>query len=149
MSSDKNIKHKVEDGDNMQVVVCIDDNNGMMFNHRRLSKDRVVIDRIVESTKEKRLFINTYSCELFEKVKNVVACTDFLYQAGENDICFVESDSLLEFESKIDKLTVYRWNRSYPADFYFDLPLDKWKLVKCSDLAGNSHDRITEEIYTR
>ena len=28
----------------MIVMVCIDDHNGMMFNHRRQSRDRAVIE---------------------------------------------------------------------------------------------------------
>lgn len=29
----------------MKIIVCIDDKNGMMFNHRRQSKDREEIGR--------------------------------------------------------------------------------------------------------
>ena len=31
----------------MKIIVCLDDNSGMMFNRRRQSRDRVVIDDII------------------------------------------------------------------------------------------------------
>ena len=44
----------------MQVIVCVDDGMGMLFNHRRQSRDRVLIQRILEITKGKQIFMNTY-----------------------------------------------------------------------------------------
>lgn len=35
----------------MNVIVCVDDNNGMLFNKRRQSRDKAVIDKIINITK--------------------------------------------------------------------------------------------------
>ena len=32
----------------MILVVCVDDNNGIMFNKRRVSKDALLIERLME-----------------------------------------------------------------------------------------------------
>ena len=34
----------------MKLIVCMDDKNGMAFNHRRQSRDRVLAKRIMELT---------------------------------------------------------------------------------------------------
>lgn len=35
----------------MRLIVCLDDKNGMAFNHRRQSRDCIVIAKIEELTK--------------------------------------------------------------------------------------------------
>lgn len=32
----------------MRVIVCVDDNGGMLFNHRRQSRDRVLCERVLQ-----------------------------------------------------------------------------------------------------
>ena len=49
----------------MNVILCLDDNNGMLFNNRRQSRDEKVIEKILEITKNKRLWVNKYSYSLF------------------------------------------------------------------------------------
>ena len=38
----------------MKIIVCVDNQNGMMFNHRRQSQDRVLRKRILELTGGKK-----------------------------------------------------------------------------------------------
>ena len=102
----------------MQVIVCVDDDMGMFFNHRRQSRDRILIQRILERVKGKRILMNTYSAELFEGNENICIDDDFLKNAGDGDICFVENEALSGYMEKIEKIIVYKWNRRYPADLY-------------------------------
>ena len=54
------------------------------------------------------------------------------------------------FIERADFVTVYRWNRLYPADVYFDADLAaEFKQVSARDFAGFSHDRITCELWKR
>ena len=133
----------------MQVIVCVDDDLGMMFNHRRVSRDRKLTDRILEIIKGKRLFVNHYSEELFAEKQGIFVEDDFLEKAGEQDVCFVENESLLPYEDQIDKIILYRWNRKYPADVHLDIPLKEWRLMESYDFEGYSHEKITEEVYER
>lgn len=136
----------------MTIIVCVDDNNGMLFHNRRQSRDSVLYKHIIEMTKGKKLFMNDYSAKLFsdEQKEHIVVQNNFLEIASENDYCFVENTELSNYQNNIQEIVLYRWNRVYPADTYFQFPLDKnkWKLQKTTDIKGNSHDVITEEVYT-
>ena len=69
----------------MQIIVCVDDNQGMMFNHRRVSKDRVLIEKIIEMARGRRLLVNTYSYELFKGMSGVYVDDEFLSNAYDDD----------------------------------------------------------------
>ena len=49
----------------MILIVCVDDHNGMMFNHRRQSQDRVLRADVLELTVGKVLWMNAYSRKQF------------------------------------------------------------------------------------
>ena len=52
-------------------------------------------------------------------------------------------------EDRIEKVILFKWNRNYPADTFFSLDLSGYTLEKTEDFAGNSHEKITKEIYRR
>lgn len=146
----------------MKVIVCVDDGNGMLFNKRRQSQDRVLRDDVQKMTAGQKLWMNDYSARQFqegsqtgENVTGVsetaalIVAEDFLRQAGENDFCFVENEKLLPYSDRITEVVVYRWNRSYPGDFHLDLDLKQWRLVQTTEFAGYSHEKITKEIYRK
>lgn len=135
----------------MIIIVCLDDNNGLMFNHRRQSQDSKIREDIIQYSRNSNLWMNQYSIKQFnhqEKLENLMIDKDFLTKAGEKDFCFVEDQNLQPYISKIEKLVVYRWNREYPADFYFDIDINdnNWKLIDQKNFIGTSHS-ITKEIY--
>lgn len=136
----------------MIIIACVDDNNGMLFHQRRQSRDIALYNRILQLTEGKRLLMNEYSAKQFlkEEHQNVIVQSDFLDIAQEQDYCFVENTDISQYGNDIQKIILYRWNRVYPADYYFEFPINKdiWKLQKVSDIKGNSHDMITEEVYT-
>ena len=51
----------------MRVIVCVDDNGGMLFNHRRQSRDRVLCERVLQMADERdcSVYMNTYSAKIF------------------------------------------------------------------------------------
>lgn len=132
----------------MRIIVCLDDNYGMMFNRRRQSKDRVLTEDIVEMTTGQKLWMNAYSEQLFEG-KNVVVEEAFLENAEEEDFCFVENQSLQPYADRVKEVILYKWNRKYPSDFCFDMDLSVWKLVEEKEFAGSSHEKITRERYEK
>ena len=135
----------------MNVIICIDDNLGMMFNNRRLSKDITLTKRIVEIAKNSKLWLNKYSYCLFEQfnTSNINVDENFLAEAANGEYCFVENKKLKPFEKWIEKMIIFRWNRSYPADQTFDIDLAKWQLCEVSEFEGNSHEKITMEVYVK
>ncbi|MEE0945476.1 MAG: ribonuclease Z [Acutalibacteraceae bacterium] len=131
----------------MNIIICLDDNNGISFNNRRQSRDKKLISRILKLTSGKPLRMNQYSSKIFCD-NNILISNDFLLIADTEDYCFCEDDSFVLYKNKIEKLIVYKWNKIYPSDIKIDLSFfaDK-KLTHTTDFTGNSHDIITEEIY--
>ena len=122
----------------MVLFVCLDDDNGIMFNNRRQSKDYIVRKRILELVGEKKLWMSEYSLGQFEE--NVVLCQN----KEEAECVFAENpDDIVGLE--FDKVIVYRWNRKYPADK--TLTIEGKTLISTYEFVGNSHEKITEEIY--
>ena len=128
----------------MKLIVCLDDNNGMMFNKRRQSRDRVLIENVLEFCKGEKLYTNEYSAKLFPE--NTVEIFDNIEQVG-NSFCFAEDFNVNE--EYVGEIIVYKWNRLYPADTYFNIDLENWNLIESVDFEGSSHEKITREIYRR
>ena len=61
----------------------------------------------------------------------------------------MENQLLKQQEEHISQLIVYKWNRKYPADFRLDLDLSQWNLKEQIEFVGNSHEKITREIYVK
>ena len=128
----------------MKLIICLDDNNGMMFNKRRQSRDRVLIENILEFCKGEKLYTNEYSMKLFPE--NTVEICDGIENV-ENAYCFAENFNVNE--KCVEEIIVYKWNRVYPADTYFNIDLEKWSLIETVDFEGSSHEKITRERYVR
>lgn len=135
----------------MKAIVCIDDEGGMMFNHRRQSQDSSLRAQIAQLTAGHLLWMNAYSARQFGDMlpENVVAAEDFLQRAGEDDYCFVENADLGPVLPDVTELVVYRWNRDYPRDTLLPADLGDWQRVSSLDFPGSSHDEITQEVYRR
>ena len=103
----------------MNIIVCLEDKNGMMFNKRRLSQD--------------------------------VAIREDLPVCDSENLQFIEDKQLGNFESEIDKMIVYYWNRRYPSDLKFDIDFSngKWEIVSEEEFEGNSHDKITKKVILK
>lgn len=130
----------------MILIVCLDNKNGMIFNHRRQSQDRIVRQRIAQMTAQNPVYMNAYSKELYKEISDVVVCEDFLEQAKKGNYCLIENRQVKDFEDKIEGMIIFRWNKVYPADMIFDIDLSRWKLVQTEEFEGSSH-QITMEVY--
>ena len=132
----------------MTAIVCIDDRGGMLFNKRRQSRDRVLIEDVISDLSDKKIYILEYSKLLFEMHEGKYEIVDdFLNVDGEDAVCFVENVDITPYKNKINKLVIYKWNRVYPADFYFPLDLKDYKLTQTAEFAGSSHENVTREVY--
>ena len=133
----------------MNIIVCVDKSNGMMFNNRRQSQDKELITKVMEISSDARLFMNEYSLSMFSEQENITTCKDFLLQAQAGDFCFIENDDIPS--ENIEDIYIFNWNRDYPADAYFtfDLKLNGFKRIKKEDFVGYSHKKITLEVYRR
>ncbi|MBR4109146.1 MAG: ribonuclease Z [Oscillospiraceae bacterium] len=133
----------------MTLILCADDRDGLLFHNRRLSRDSVLCNRILELCGNKTLWMNSYSASIFPRnTPNIRVSEKFLEEAGEGEFCFVENTEITEVLSRTKTLVIYRWNRSYPSDV--KLPeslLEGKKPVSTLEFAGSSHPSITQEVY--
>lgn len=134
----------------MIAVVCVDERNGMLFNGRRVSRDRLVCEDILHSCSG-YLWMEPYSASLFAQMpqEQLRVETQFLEKAEDGAWCFVEREPLSPYLQKLEQIVIYHWNRHYPADTYLDISLKDWTLVSTEEFAGYSHPKITKEIYRR
>lgn len=135
----------------MNIIVCLDDRDGMLFNNRRQSADEAVCKCMRELAKGRCLRMNAYSSGLFSGDDDLCIGDDFLSQAEENDWCFVENTDVLPYLDQVKTVVIFRWNRVYPRDTYFPMNelTARWKLVETFAFPGSSHERITQERYER
>lgn len=129
----------------MHIIACLDDHNGMSFGGRRQSMDRTVRRDILDTAQGKPVHMSLYSAQQFTQGE-IVADDRFLHKAQPGDICFVENVEITPFLHKVSRITLYRWNRRYPADLYFP-ELTGWQCIQCREFAGYSHEVITQEVY--
>lgn len=131
----------------MQVIITVENRNGMLFNHRRVSRDQKISERILAYCKEKRLWMNAYSAKLFENNPQIRVSETFLEQ--KDAICFVEDQDVTPYLPEIDTIILFHWNRDYPADSFFTVDLSEWNRIHQEEFAGKSHEKITMEVYKK
>ena len=51
--------------------------------------------------------------------------------------------------AEAEEVVLYHWNRTYPSDRRFPLPLAGWTLARREEFSGSSHEKITKEVYRR
>ncbi len=141
----------------MRVYIAVDDANGMLFNRRRQSQDRVMRENMLKDCEGKKLWLNEYSRKLFADengvlpVDNIVVDEDFLSNAGVEDYCFVENVDITPWLDKIDTIVLYKWNKTYPADTFFNVSVlsSGWRKFSLNNFKGSSHSKMFKEVWKR
>lgn len=136
----------------MKLAFCIDDRGGMIFNKRRVSRDKLMIADLAEYIGGETLYITPYSEELFsEQSLNIIISENALNFAEDGDFVFVEREDPAEYMAAAKEIVIYKWNRRYPFDLAMKLsPLDLgFKLESVYEFKGNAHDKITREVYKK
>ncbi|MBQ5833380.1 MAG: ribonuclease Z [Clostridia bacterium] len=133
----------------MRLIVTLDDYGGMLFNRRRQSRDRVLTEDILRTVGEGRLVVSPYTAPLFPSCTALTVAEDPLSVAGKGDFCFLEERSPRGQMHLFSTVVIYRWNRHYPADVFFDADLTEFSLIEAEELEGFSHKIITKEVYQR
>ena len=132
----------------MILMACVDGRNGMAFNRRRQSRDRLVRWDILKEAGRAPLWMDGASAGQFTDLQRerLRVDEDFLAKAGPGEFCFVEDRSVRGCAGA-ERVILYRWDRAYPADLFWDLPLEGWRLVRREEFPGYSHKIITKEVY--
>ena len=135
----------------MTLILCLGNNNGLLFAGKRQSRDRVVCEKILEVSTGAVLRMSPYSAKLFPDSLQIVAENDFLRNANRGDHCFVEESDFLPIMDNVSRIILFKWNRDYPADryFFYDMSANNFCLTSIESFSGHSHDEITMEVYER
>lgn len=133
----------------MKVMVCLDDNGGMMFNHRRLSRDRYLYEDVIHDFGSENIVIKPQSAGLFAAWD--VSCIDDLPRGDIKPYQWIEDDDLAAFQNDISEVVVYYWHRIYPSDLKIALDFQdgSWKKIAEKEFPGYSHDKISRAIYQK
>ena len=136
----------------MNLIVCLDNRNGMSFAGKRQSMDIRLRENVLRISEGTALWMNAYSAKQFrEAAAHICVSEDFMQKAGEGQFCFAENTEIAPYADKVEKLILYRWNRSYPYDSVLP-PIftgEGWRRIDCLNFAGHSHETITQEVYVR
>ena len=135
----------------MTLYFCLDDRGGMLFNHRRQSRDAAVLEDI-RSRITDTLWVDPISVKLMERAQiPYTQAPEEITEPMEDAHFFVEARQPGDWVSLADTVVCYRWNRHYPADLYFDIDLTAmgFTLAETVDFPGKSHENITREVYVK
>ena len=129
-------------------IIAVDEKYGYSLFGRRLSKDRVMLDDIVMGLGEgDNLYVSEYSYDIFpDDARKKIICP-LPDEIPPDAVFFFEAEDFSSFP--LNRLIVYRWNRHYPSDMKYNPYLHGWKRISSSDFTGNSHEKITKEVYTK
>lgn len=138
----------------MKIIVCVDNDMGMMFNHRRQSRDSVLCEYLLNQYGKEKICMTEYSSKIFERKDSIIIKDNVTENINSKDYFFIEDANILDGMSKedidkIDEIIMCLWNRDYPSDRKFNLDISMYRLEKETDIVGNSHDRITIKEYRR
>ncbi len=129
----------------MKIVTCIENNKGLMFFKKRLSKDEKIIDDI--KNMNVKLSMNDYSHKMFLSYNydnEIIVSDEFVLDT----YYFNENNSLEEYED-ITEIIIYKFNRDYPSDLKLKINLEDFSLESIYEFVGKSHEKITKEVYKR
>lgn len=135
----------------MTLYFCLDDRNGLGFNGRRQSRDAAVLADI-QSRLDGELLIDPLSLAMVREA-GIPCCIALPDLPPELPGChyFVEQREPGGWIAGARQVVLYRWNRHYPADRWFTVDLEAlgFRLQETGEFPGNSHEKITREVYAR
>ena len=129
----------------MTLYLCLDDRNGLQFNHRRQSRDSALLEDI-RSQLSGNLLIDPFSEKLIREAE-----IPYVLLPDTAEDFFLEDVPSEELLAQTQKIVIYRWNRHYPSDVKWepDLAAMGFALEETTDFPGTSHETITREVYVR
>ena len=131
----------------MHLIFCVDDNYGLSFCKRRLSRDREVYAHMLRISHGHTLWVSPNSATLFPE-GTVSVDADFILNASSGDYCFSEAPIAADSVYRLESVILYHWNRLYPSTEKLSTDLFKeMRLVHTEEFIGSSHEKITMERY--
>ena len=67
----------------MNVILCLDDNKGLLFNNRRQSRDKAVLDDIFNNLNGEKLAVTTFSEKLYSDYAEMAQISHLLFSLAQ------------------------------------------------------------------
>ena len=133
----------------MIVMVCVDDKNGMMFNKRRQSQDRVLRQHMLELAGDKKLWMNAYSRKQFPKEdeSRIAVAENGFQNIRSGEYCFLEDKDPAQYKNRL-RLILFHWRPNLPYRIFAVLWICQWK-QKTAEGSQAAHEKITQEWYVK
>lgn len=131
----------------MILITCVSNDMGVSFNKRRQSRDAVLCSDILEMVGDSSLRIHPKSEILFPESKTLATSEKYLQNTESGDFCFYEGLGEIPW-ADVDSIVMYRWNRDYPSDVFFNVPKE-YELSEQIEFSGKSHTEITKEKWIK
>lgn len=131
----------------MKIAVCVAENGGITFNGRRVSRDKKILEDMISLFG--RVEVGESAFGMFERAglsERASICTE----KNPDGALFIEKDPA-EYYGSAAAAVIYRFNVNYPADVYMtSSPADNgFTLVSVTEFAGETHEKITREVYSK
>ena len=130
----------------MNLIFCLDDKNGILFNHRRQSRDRVMIKDAL-TLSGGRLFVTPFSEKIMKTYETPYTVVEDPLSLGKEDWLFYEEGDPSFLFPLCQKIVVYRWNEVYPSDVCVSLASLRGGEEE-EEMEGFSHKKITRHTYS-
>ena len=131
------------------VVLCLDDKGGMTFFGKRQSRDRQLISELCDST-EGAIYVNGFSSFIFAGHEDRIALSQSpLEECPDGGVVFVENLALSPYFDAIDRIILYKWNTTYPADKRIDISFEGFRVESKKEFSGSSHEKKTKLTMRR
>lgn len=133
------------DTDNITMIAAtsLENKNGRSFFGKRLSSDREILKKLASISTEICTDEYSYS-HIPDELKSYFHVLSNTEDLNGKQIYWTE---IGDIPKKADKLIIFRWNRDYGADKFYDPIENGWILVSSEDFPGYSHEKITMETY--
>lgn len=138
----------------MYFIFCIDDKDGLLFNKRRQSSDKVLTRNVVDLAAGTLIRMAPCSAGLFKDYPdaNITISKYPERDALKGEFCFMERN-LAETPdlNQVEGIILYCWNRLYPADTILNRAMFRETFKHAPEniieFPGDSHEKIRREIY--
>ena len=126
----------------MKLITIVDNNNGLSFLNKRLSRDKILykyIDNLFTKFTVQENKLSNKHGPTFKNSTNEQTDRGFV-ETGVNDIFN---------KYQVDELYLFNWNRDYPSTEKLDINLSDFKIKYVDEFKGSSHEKITLTVYER
>lgn len=127
------------------VAICIDKRNGRMFYGKRTSTDEEVRHRLLSMPD--KLYVDEYTAKQFTDNDNKEKLVITEHPESIDDgMAFLEKQDI---PGDADRIIIFRWDKRYPADKFFDFRFDGWRKIKKDEFPGHAHEKVEMEIWEK